>query len=300
MILEQWMRAGRRLLGNSGASAPAQQQRDPDSHHQQAQRVILNQYRAFKAQGIVPYRQIKDAGFRVYSEFEEDGIALYVLSMIGFKTRRVVEIGCGSGNECMATNLILNHGFEGFLFDGSARNIGAASAFFASKQDCRLHAPVLKQAWITVDNVNDLLRGSGCQGEVDMFSLDIDGNDYWIWQAIDVINPRLLLFETHDIIPATESLTIPYQPDFDVWSKPLPEQDFRSVSLLAMSKLCRQRGYRPIGSHRYGFNIFFLRNDEGLDCFPEVPLEEIHDNPHTRWGRETRWPLVKDMPWVKV
>jgi hypothetical protein len=135
---------------------------------------------------------------------------------------------------------------------------------------------------------------------VDLFSLDIDGNDYWIWKAIDAINPRLLVFETHDIIPQTESLTIPYDPSFFAWDKPPNEIDFRSVSLLAMTKLCKQRGYRLIGSHRRGFNVFFLRNDEGREFFPEVSLEEVHDNPHTRRGREERWPLVKDMPWVRV
>lgn len=95
---------------------------DPDrivSIDQQVQRSIVNQYALSRQAGVVPYSDIKDAGFRVYSQFEEDGIILYVLSMIGFKTRRVVEMCCGDGTECMATNFILNHGFEGFLFDGN-------------------------------------------------------------------------------------------------------------------------------------------------------------------------------------
>jgi hypothetical protein len=128
--------------------------------------------------------------------------------VIGFKTKRVVEIGCGSGDECMATNLILNHGFDGFRFDGSQDNISRAGLFFRSKKDCLLYPPVLTQGWVTVENVNDLLAQSGCAGEVDLFSLDIDGNGYWIWDAIEVINPRLLVFETHNIIPSDKSLTI--------------------------------------------------------------------------------------------
>jgi hypothetical protein len=98
--------------------------------------------------------------------------------MIGFRTRRVVETCCGSRDECMATNLILNHGFHGYLFDGSQENISRAERFFRRKKDCLLYSPVLTQGWITAENVNNLLVNSGCAGEVDLFSLDIDGNDY--------------------------------------------------------------------------------------------------------------------------
>jgi hypothetical protein len=271
---------------------------DRESFNQQTQRSIINQYQLFKLRKAVPYRHIRDAGFRAYSQFEEDGIILYVLSMIEFKTRRLVEICCGSGNECMAANLILNHGFDGYLFDASDSNIGLAESFFRSKKDCLLYLPTLKQAWITVENVNDLLRESGCAGEIDLLSLDLDGNEYWIWKAIDVVNPRLLVVETHNIIPANRSVTVDYRPDFCYLDQ--PKSDFRSASLLAMARLCKRRGYRLIGANRHGFNAFFLRNDEGTDFFPEVPVEETRDNHWSQWGENHRWPAVKDMPWVEV
>jgi hypothetical protein len=249
---------------------------------------------------MMPYSNIKDAGFRAYSQFEEDGIILYILSMIGFKNKRVVEICCGSGDECMATNLILNHGFDGYLFDGDPDNISRAERFFRLKKDCLAYSPILTQAWITAENVNDLLTRSGCAGEVDLFSLDIDGNDYWVWNAIEAINPRLLVFETNNIIPSDKSLTIEYQADFDSGgSKIGAENDHRSVSLLAMRKLCKKRGYRMIGAHRHGFNVFFLREDEGVHFFPEVGVQEIHDNFCTRCAQQ-RWHLVKDVPWKEV
>jgi hypothetical protein len=272
-----------------------------DSVNQQIQRNIVNQYLWFKTNNIIPYSTIKDAGFRVYSQFEEDGIILYIFSMIGFKSKRVVEMCCGSGDECLATNLILNHWFDGYLFDGDPRNISLAERFFRSKKDCLLYPPVLTQAWITAENVNDLLARSGCAGEVDLFSLDIDGNDYWVLDAIEVINPRLMVLETWNIIPSDRSLTIEYQADFDSsWSKSKVAQDYRGASLLAMQKLCKKRGYRMIGAHRHGFNVFFLREDEGVRFFPEVDIEEIHDNFWTRSGQADRWPLVKDMAWKEV
>lgn len=273
---------------------------DVESRNQQLQKVIVNQYRQSASQGIVVHADIADAGFRCFSEFEEDGIILYVLSMIGMKTKKVVEMCCGDGSVCMATNLILNHQYDGFLFDGDAKNISSAKTFFRRKWDCRLAPPKLMQSWITKDNVNQLLTDAGVSGEVDLFSLDIDGNDYYVWEAISEIKPRLCVFETHDIIPGDLSLTIPYDPEFYCWNKPGAEKDFRSVSLLAMKKLSEAKGYRMIGAHRHGFNVFFLRNDIAPDLFPEVSIESVHDNPWTKIGRLERWPLVKDMKWVAV
>jgi hypothetical protein len=177
-VLRPVAQATRRFIRES---VPKPQAIDIESHNQQVQRGIVNQYQLFRAQKITPYRRIMDAGFRVHSQFEEDGIILYVLSMIGLKTRRVVEMCCGPGSECMATNLILNHGFDGFLFDGSEAKIAEAASFFANKQDCLLYRPHLEAIWITAENVNDLL--SDCMGEVDLLSLDLDGVDFWIWKA---------------------------------------------------------------------------------------------------------------------
>jgi len=246
------------------------------------------------------FSNIRDAGFRVYSQFEEDGIILYVLALIGFGNRRVVEMCSGDGTECMATNLILNHGFEGFLFDGRKENVKRGVTFFEERKDSFLLPPRFQHAWITMENVNQLLHEAGATGEVDLLSLDLDGNDYWIWKAIEEIRPRLCVFETHDIIPSPLSLTIKYDPDFYCWDKPDPLKDYRSASLRAMVHLSKDKGYRLIGAHRYGFNVFFLRNDLAPRLFPEVSIEQIHDNPWTRRGQKERWPRVKDLDWIRV
>jgi hypothetical protein len=271
---------------------------DPDSISQQLQRNIANQYMLAKQAGFLPYSDIKDAGFRVYSQFEEDGIILYVLAMVGFRTHRVVEMCCGTGDECMATNLILNHGFEGFLFDGDHNSIAAAKAFFASKKECLLYSPTVTQAWITAENVNDLILNAGCKGEIDVLSLDMDGNDYWIFKALDVVQPRLIIAECNNVIPTDRSITIKYDPNF---SNPFDNfTTHAGMSALAMQKLCKQRGYRMIGAHRHGFNVLFLKSGEGENFFPEVSVEQIHDNRWTKLSHETSWPAIKDLPWQEV
>lgn len=273
---------------------------DLNPTNQQMQRIMVNQYRDSLSRGVVPYKEISESGFRCHSQFEEDGIILYVLSLIGMTTKKVVEISCGDGSECMSTNLILNHGYQGFLFDGDTARLNKAIHFFRKQKDCILTPPSVRLAWVTRENVNILLKEAGASGEVDLLSLDIDGNDYWVWEAISEISPRLCVFETQNIIPSDRSLTIPYDPDFNSWAKEGSEQNFRSVSLLAMKKLSEKKGYRMIGAHKHGFNVFFLRNDIGQDIFPAASLAEIHDNLWTRIGQSDRWPQVEGMNWEEV
>jgi hypothetical protein len=268
---------------------------------QQMQKQLLAQLRQRCAEDPTAFgRALNDFGFRVYSQFEEDGLLLYIFAAIGFQTKRVVEICAGDGRECMATNLIISHQFDGLLFDGNERLVNAGQKFFACHKDTFQDPPSFQKAWITTKNINDLLIHNGFTGDIDLLSLDMDGVDYWIWKALEVVRPRVCLFETNNHIPSELSLTVPYSDAFDSsWQKPPPQQYFRGVSLKAMSELSKRKGYRLIGAHRHGFNVFFLRDDVGVDVFPAVTVEQAHDNPLTRKSR-LAWPSVKDFHWVSV
>jgi hypothetical protein len=93
---------------------------------------------------------------------------------------------------------------------------------------------------------------------------------------INAINPRLLVLETHNIVPGDRSITIEYRPDFNRADRPASEQDFMSASLLAMQKPCKRRGYRLIGAHRHGFNAFFLHEDEDQKFLRDASLRKLH------------------------
>lgn len=264
------------------------------------QKIISNQYLLMKKLLTADERpSLRDVGFQVYSQFEEDGMLLYIFSVIGTINKRVVEICAGDGIQCMAANLIINHGWEGLLFDGDKDNVDQGIKFYASHESTFLYPPVFKQAWITRENINQLINENGFRGEIDLLSLDIDGNDYYVMAAIDVIKPRVIICETQNVIPADLALTIPYRDDFYYLDgKQHPE--FRSVSPLAMQKLLATRGYRLVGSHRYGFNAIFMHNDVAIDFFPEVSVDSLYDNSYSRVRQETTWPEIKDLPWVKV
>jgi hypothetical protein len=260
-----------------------------------AQKALMQQYRLLASFGTDRLPALADVGFRKYSEFEEDGILLYIFSLVPPLNRTCVEICAGDGRQCNTANLIINHGWWGHLFDGDERNVRVGRAFFARHKDTFLYPPRFTHAWISAEHVNDLVAQSGARGPVDLLSLDIDGMDYWIWKAISVIEPQVVVCETHNPIPPDLALTVPYDPQFVFQS-----ENYRGASLAAMCKLGREKGYRLVGAHRFGFNAFFLKNGVGEQFFPEVDAAFCVQDPFSELARRERWPLAKQFNWQKV
>jgi len=195
----------------------------------------------------------------------------------------------------MVANLIINHGWWGYLFDGNEHSVEAGRKFFSTCKGTFFNPPVFTRAWITAENVNALIAGSGVEGPIDLLSLDMDGMDYWVWKAINVVDPRVVVCETHNIIPADRALTVPYDPHFLCKS-----EDYRGASLAAMCKLGAEKGYRLIGTHRYGFNAFFMKNGLGEDFFSEVKASACLNDPVSMQLRKEKWPHVQNLNWLAV
>jgi mRNA-degrading endonuclease HigB of HigAB toxin-antitoxin module len=259
---------------------------------------LINQYTLMKnLMKPEEMPKLKDVGFKVYSQFEEDGLLLYIFSVIGTVNKKVLEICAGDGIECMAANLIINHGWNGLLYEGDPNAVEKGRRFFKQHKATWLFPPVFKQAWITKENINELLAENDFTGDIDLLSLDIDGNDYYIMEAMEIAKPRVIICETHNVIPTDISATIPYNPTFDRMNDLDP--DFMGVSLLAMKNLLDSKGYRLVGAHRYGFNAIFIRKEIGQEFFPEVSVASVHDNGYTSFRKEA-WNKVEGLPWVKV
>jgi len=293
--MKQLLRKGLRWLGTSltaeWASILASQVNDEAA----AQKLLVQYYRAQAAKGPEPLPSLSEVGFRKYSQFEEDGILLYIFSLIAPMNRICVEICAGDGRECNTANLIINHGWWGHLFDGSESNVSRGKAFFARHKDTFLYPPRFTKAWITAENVNDQIAESGARGPVDLLSLDLDGMDYWVWRAISIIEPQVVVCETHNPIPPDKALTVPYAPAFSYQS-----ENYRGASLAAMCKLGREKGYRLVGTHRFGFNAFFIKDGVGEAHFPEVEVSACVQDPFSLRARRERWPAAKECNWQEV
>jgi hypothetical protein len=235
----------------------------------------------------LPMPSFSDVEFRNYSQSGEDGILHYIFSVIGTTNRIVVEMCAGDGIECNSANLILNHGFTGLLVDGNERNIAKAKGFYKTHRDTCGWQPNIVSQWLTRENVGQFLQQQWMFGEIDLFSLDIDGNDYWIWEAIDQISPRVVVVEYDSGFGPDEAFTMKYDPEYDsnrqIFEPGIP---LWGASLAAFVKLGRRKGYRLVGSQRFCFNAFFLRNDVGAGVFPEVSSGSclIHPMVKLRWN----------------
>jgi hypothetical protein len=260
-----------------------------------AQKALSQQYRLLACKDPALLPSLRDVGFRKYSQFEEDGILLYIFSLISPINRTCVDIGAGDGRASNTANLIINHGWWGHLFDANEQNVKAGQAFFENNKDTFLYPPRFTKAWVTAENVNDCIIKSGVSGPIDLLSLDIDGMDYWVWKAVTVIEPQVVVCETHNVIPPDRALTVPYDAGFV-----LKSEDYLGASLAAMCKLGQEKGYRLIGTHRFGFNAFFMKSGVGEEFFPEVDVASCVQDPCSQLARKERWPHVKDCNWQEV
>ena len=263
-----------------------------------AQLQLAQTWRSLRDQGL-PLPGIRDVEFRACSQNSEDGILLYLFSLLGATSRTCIEICAGDGIECNSANLILNHGWTGLLVDGQEALVQRGRKFYASHPDTFSFPPKFAHAWVDRETVNDLISSHGFAGEVDLLSLDLDGVDYWIWDAIEVIRPRVVAAETQCIWGAERSVTVPYKRDFQ---SPLIQGFgvYSGASLPAFVSLAARKGYRLVGTQSLGFNAFFVRNDVGADLLPEVSAATCLDRPFVRWAMKELLPLVKDREWVDV
>jgi hypothetical protein len=230
---------------------------------------------------------LSDVEFRCYSQNGEDGILLYLFSLLGTEHRRSVEICAGSGLECNTANLIINHGWHGLLVDGDAAQIARGKAFYAQCPTTRISPPTLASSWITVENVGALLAEHRFGWDIDLLSLDLDGNDYWIWQALPDLRPRVVVLEFNALLGPHESLSLPYDPKFQLdLSKP-PYKC--GASLTAFTRLAASRGYRLVGLHSLGFNAFFVRDDLAPAGLPALTPETCFAETERLRGWSQSW-----------
>lgn len=268
-----------------------------------------------------PLPRFEEVEFRIYSQFGEDGILLYIFSLIGTTNKKCVEICGGRAFDDNTTNLIINHGWNGTFIDGNEENIRKGQLFYSRCADTRVWPPVLLHAWVSVENINLLLRENGCVGEIDLLSLDMDGNDYWVWEAIDCVNPRVVVLEFNAALGPDLSLAVPYRPDFmtgfndvsplyrkvrrminSVSSKKVADRIdyYFGASLTAFVKLGKKKGYRLVGCERFSYNAFFMRSDVGEELFPEISSSSCFYHPFVHYVSQVRKKEVIDKEWVDI
>ena len=217
-------------------------------------------------------------GRKVWSQNDEDGILEEIFRRIGTASRSFVEFGVSDGRECSTLKLLIE-GWSGLWMESNPQSCDRIRRIFAEPlAGGRLE---LLQTTVTGENIDRLIGDarSAAASELDLLSIDIDGNDYHVLNAIRCVRPRVLVIEYNAKFPPPMDLVMPYDPHH-AWD----HTDFVGASLQAIASLAGRRGYRLVGTNLTGINAFFVRADLAADRFAEADTAALY-NPARYWMR---------------
>ncbi len=196
---------------------------------------------------------LRHAEFKVFSQWGDDGIIQYLVSRLDIPVLKFIEFGVEDYLEANTRFLLQNDNWSGLVMDCSDKNV----AFIKSDDIYWKHDLTALSAFVTVDNINQTLSDSAFKGEIGLLHIDIDGNDYWIWEALEVVEPAIAVIEYNSLFGPERSITIPYDPNFsrfDAHHSGL----YAGASLPALCDLAAAKGYAFVGSNSAGNNAYFV------------------------------------------
>lgn len=222
-----------------------------------------------------------DAEFRVSSQWGEDGIIEWLVHSLGDIPEIFVEFGVENYRESNTRFLLQHRNWRGLVIDGSNDHVD----YIRRDRISWRHDLTAIASFITRDNINSIISGAGFAGELGILSVDIDGVDYWVWEAIECVNPQVIVAEYNSAFGDMLPLTVPYEPDF-VRTQAHHSNLYYGLSIRAAEFLAGKRGYTLVGTNRAGSNAFFVRNDRVEGILKRLDL--VQDRP-SRF-RESRGP----------
>lgn len=223
-----------------------------------------------RERGVVP--DIHQTEFKVFSQFGEDGIIQYLvhLAKIQPDEKSLVEFGSDFYGEANTRFLVLNDNWRGLLIDGKEASIRTIrrQPFFWS------HDITAVASFITAENINEIIGGAGYRGKIGLLSVDIDGNDYWVWEKISVVDPVIVVAEYNSVFGDERAVTIPYDPKFYRMKAHYSGQYF-GCSLKALELLAARKGYSLVGCNSNANNCFFVKTDR-LNGQPALTAKQAY------------------------
>ena len=201
-------------------------------------------------------KNIQDYEFKVFSQNGEDGIIQFLIQNTEIKNKIFVEFGVETYKEANTKFLLLNNGWSGLIIDGDKNAMEKiASSDLHWKYDLKSIGN-----FITKDNINKIIKSAGIEGEIGLLSVDIDGNDYWVFENIDCVNPQILIMEYNSMFGDIHKISVPYDENF-VRSQKHYSNLYYGASIAALCDIANKKGYDLVGSNSFGNNLFFIRHD---------------------------------------
>lgn len=208
--------------------------------------------------------------FKVFSQWGEDGIIQWLINNVKISRDIFIEFGVEDYSEANTRFLLVNNNWSGLVIDGSEDNVRSIKQSdlywrYNLKAEC---------AFITAENINDLFRENGIVGNIGILSIDIDGNDYWVWKAIDCVMPDIVICEYNHRFGMEKAVTTPYDPDF-IRMKAHYSGIYYGASIAALTQLAEKKGYSLVAGNKAGNNVFFVRNDLLSENIRKKSIEDV-------------------------
>lgn len=188
---------------------------------------------------------------KMFSQNGEDGVIAEIMGRIGAGRRYFVEFGIGEGVEGNCVFLADVLGWSGLFIESAEDDYPALARRYASTP-----AVSTVHALVTAENIESVLERANVPTDLDILSIDIDGNDYWVWKAIERFSPRMAIVEYNGSLPLDAALVQPYVAETS-WQA----TDYFGASLGALERLGEQKGYFLAHTELSGSNAFFVRAD---------------------------------------
>ncbi|MFZ3060711.1 MAG: hypothetical protein WA102_13375 [Candidatus Methanoperedens sp.] len=243
-------------------------------------KIMINHIKSY---GI--YENIHETEFKVFSQWGTDGIIQYLINNIEISEKKFIEFGVQYYTESNTRFLLINNNWKGLVIDGNKENIDyiKKDPIYWRRDLTGVHY------FINKDNINNIISDSNFFGEIGILSIDLDGNDYWIWECINVVDPIIVIIEYNSVFGYKHAITIPYNPTFDR-TKAHYSNLFFGCSLKALCLLAEKKGYIFVGSDSSGNNAFFIRNDK-IGNIKSVSIESGYVKSKFRESRDIKGQL---------
>jgi hypothetical protein len=275
--------------------------------HYDTFKVLQNQARILGEQNKnkTNIQSLEEVEFQAFSQRGEDGIIQYIIGKIEIPNRIFIEFGVEDYTESNTRLLLINNNWSGLVIDGDKKNIRfIKSDFIYWKYDLTaLHS------FITRENIDGLISSYTNCRDIGLLSVDIDGNDYWVWEAIASISPRIVVCEYNSAFGPSQKVSVPYDPGF-VRSRSHYSDLYFGASLSAFCHLAEKKGYDFIGTAGAGVNAFFVRKDlsgpfkkyrVGEDFRESANRDSRNEKGELSFLRHTeRLGLIKELPVTDV
>lgn len=225
--------------------------------HRQERQMLMQALTLAKQNRLLPeLADFSEVEFSAFSQFGEDGVIDWLVSRLPDIPQSFIEFGVEDYRESNTRLLLQLRNWFGLVIDGSPAHVQDIQ----SQDVYWRHELIATCAFIDQENINTLIEDAGLRGEIGLLSIDIDGNDYWVWQAIDVVSPAIVVCEYNAVFGDIYPLSVPYDPAFQR-TRAHHSNLYFGASLQAMITLGNRKGYTFVGTTSTGCNAFFVRND---------------------------------------